>query len=319
MRNFYNVIIIGAGFAGLSCALYLKDSNLSVLVLEKNNQVGLKPCGHGITTNDLEFIPKKFLNYNLKPLSVFYNNHKINMPKDFELVSSIDRRKVLKYFIRNLKDNTKIIFNTQLIAFNNNSITINGKKIKFEYLVGADGANSIVRKNLSIPSKKIEIALNYKVPKIYPNFEIHLFDKKFGSGYSWIFPNKEFTSIGCGSTINAIAPQELNQNFHSWLKQQKIKIDSSRLEGAVINYDYRGYRFNNIFLAGEAAGLTNCVTGKGMNAACLSGKQIAHEILGKNCTKNLITEYLKRKKYYESYLGKKKNPLIMMLRGKKIL
>src|SRR4030042_2604877 len=106
MKNYYDIIIVGAGFAGLSCAQELKDTNLSVLILEKNNQVGLKPCGHGVTSNDLGFIPKKFLNFELRPLSVYYHDKKINMPDDFELVSSIDREKVLNYFVKTSGSNT---------------------------------------------------------------------------------------------------------------------------------------------------------------------------------------------------------------------
>jgi heterodisulfide reductase subunit A-like polyferredoxin len=44
-----DVLIVGAGPAGLSCAKALGDSNLNVLVLEKNKIVGPKVCAGGIT------------------------------------------------------------------------------------------------------------------------------------------------------------------------------------------------------------------------------------------------------------------------------
>ena len=48
MNRQFDVIIIGAGPAGLECARVLKDSAYTVLVLEKKNTIGLKPCAGGI-------------------------------------------------------------------------------------------------------------------------------------------------------------------------------------------------------------------------------------------------------------------------------
>ena len=49
MRNRYDVVIIGAGPAGLKCAEQLRDSNLSVLLIEKNKIIGPKICAGGLT------------------------------------------------------------------------------------------------------------------------------------------------------------------------------------------------------------------------------------------------------------------------------
>ena len=49
MENKFDVVIIGAGPAGLKCAEQLKNSNLSVLVIEKNKIIGPKVCAGGLT------------------------------------------------------------------------------------------------------------------------------------------------------------------------------------------------------------------------------------------------------------------------------
>ena len=41
----FDVVIIGAGPAGLKCAETLGNSNKKVLLLEKNSKIGPKPCG----------------------------------------------------------------------------------------------------------------------------------------------------------------------------------------------------------------------------------------------------------------------------------
>ena len=43
----YDVVIIGAGPAGLAAARYLAENKKSVLVLEKNKVIGPKVCGGG--------------------------------------------------------------------------------------------------------------------------------------------------------------------------------------------------------------------------------------------------------------------------------
>jgi flavin-dependent dehydrogenase len=52
----FDVIIVGAGPAGLRCAEILATSELSVLLLEKNEKMGQKVCAGGITRKDLAII-----------------------------------------------------------------------------------------------------------------------------------------------------------------------------------------------------------------------------------------------------------------------
>jgi len=42
MTKNFDVIIVGAGPAGLECARQFEDSSLSVLLIEKNKDIGLK-------------------------------------------------------------------------------------------------------------------------------------------------------------------------------------------------------------------------------------------------------------------------------------
>ena len=47
MKKHYDVVIVGAGIAGLECANQLKDSNLNILLLEKNRKFYNKSCAGG--------------------------------------------------------------------------------------------------------------------------------------------------------------------------------------------------------------------------------------------------------------------------------
>ncbi len=72
---------------------------------------------------------------------------------------------------------------------------------------------------------------------------------------------------------------KLRENFHTWLSLQGIDTGDAVLESSPISYDYRGSRFGNIFLVGEAAGLGSGLSGEGINQALVSGQEVARMIM----------------------------------------
>ena len=310
----YDVIIIGAGIAGIECAKNLGNSGLDVLVIERHKEIGKKVCAGGIVPCDLEYIPKSFLNFGFKKLLIHYKNKIITFPTDKGIISTINREKLLNYVLSNLKkfDNIKVLTGVSVLKIiSNDSLKISsGQKLKFRFLVGADGAISVVRRYLNLPENKLVITFQYRIPKIFKNFETYLDKKLFGTGYVWIFPHKDYTFIGCCSDIRFINPKELKNNFNSWLKEHNISTSDAKFESAIINYDYNGYKFGNIFLTGDAAGLTSGTTGKGIYSAFLSGKQVADDILQRNDHSNLITNWLKKKTEQEKVMFFLKNSLL---------
>lgn len=59
--EFYDVIIVGGGPAGLKCAEVLGKTDLRVLLLEKEELFGDKLCAGGITLKDMSVLPVPFL------------------------------------------------------------------------------------------------------------------------------------------------------------------------------------------------------------------------------------------------------------------
>ena len=312
--EYYDVIIVGASIAGLQCAKNLGGSNLNVLVIERDKQIGRKVCAEGIIANDLDYIPKHLINFDFQEIIVHYKNKARTFFKNRGIISTIERKTFLDYEIKNLKkfSNIRILTGTSVSEIiSNNSLKLNTeKKLGFKFLVGTDGSTSTVRKYLNLGSEKIEIAIQYIIPKRLEDFEIYLDNKLFGTGYLWIFPNKNYTSIGCGTDLRFMESKTLKHNFDLWLKEHSFDVQNAKFEGALINYDYKGYKFGNIFLAEDAAGLTSGILGKGIYSAFLSGRQIARDILKVNKPPNLIMEWLKKKKQQEKYMFFLKNPLL---------
>jgi flavin-dependent dehydrogenase len=71
-----------------------------------------------------------------------------------------------------------------------------------------------------------------------------------------------------------------------------MKIDKGdvKLESYPISYDYRGFQFGNIFLAGEAGGLASGLTGEGIYQSLASGREIARMILDPKYSSELMNE-----------------------------
>ena len=306
MKDKYDVVIIGAGPAGLSCAETLAKGGKSVLVLEKNHKVGPKICAGGLTIKVEE---EKLLSLQNAKIFCSFKLHfskgckKITNPNP--LVATIDRGKLGEIMLEKaLKSGAEIKTETEVKEIGENSITINGQEIKYDYLVGADGSNSRVRKFLGVKTEKILITLQYTIPQNIQEFkEMEYFlDSRILNGYFWIFPHKNCTEVGCGyCPKNTRKNAHIKECFKEWLKKYKIKTEGLELKSFPINFDYRGCQFNNKFLIGDAGGFASGLTGEGIYFAMVSGKEVAKKIINPqyNCPK--ISKILKTKKYSEIF------------------
>ncbi|PIS39558.1 MAG: hypothetical protein COT33_01390, partial [Candidatus Nealsonbacteria bacterium CG08_land_8_20_14_0_20_38_20] len=298
----FEVIIVGAGPAGLRAAKVLAEAGKKVLVLEKNPVVGPKICAGGAFPKIFQqgipddLIERKF---NLLKIHLDGRTYEIKSKKDY-LLSTIDRGKLGQWMAKEAeKAGAKILINSRVILIEKNKVILeNNDVFYFDYLIGADGGASLVRKYLNLPIK-FALCYQYTLPQYFENLEVFYESKLFGAGYGWIFPYKKFTKIGCGSELKFHNGNQLKENFHSWLKKMGINYDGAKLEGQIINYEYRGYRFGNMFLIGEAAGFVSGLSGAGIYPGLISGQEIARKILNSKyrpkITPMLISQKLQEK------------------------
>jgi flavin-dependent dehydrogenase len=67
---------------------------------------------------------------------------------------------------------------------------------------------------------------------------------------------------------------------HSQSVSRDISTRGATYGSAPINYDFRGLRFGNIYLAGEAAGVASGLTGEGIFQSLVSGIEVSRYLLG---------------------------------------
>ena len=304
----YDVVIVGAGPAGLRCAETLGKSALDILILEKDEIPGNKVCAGGITRPGVAFLrlPESIVEHKIKEVG-FHSRHFHNLKKLPEPVMfTVNRKELGKWQLSLLKDtNVQFRNKARVTAINKDSVIINkDEEISFRYLVGADGVNSIVRRHLGLPVEKVLASVQYQIPVAEPagKLEIFLDSKLFHSWYAWVFPHRNTLAVGACANPHYLSGKKLKDNFHQWLEKEGFDISNAKYESFPIGYDYRGYRFDNIFLAGEAAGLASGLTGEGIYQSRLSGEQIAFDILGQTGEKDFIGEAIKYNDFQHKFL-----------------
>ncbi|MEA2004395.1 MAG: NAD(P)/FAD-dependent oxidoreductase, partial [archaeon] len=303
----YDTVVIGAGPAGLECAKILADAGQQVLVLDKNtdtinndSNIGNKTCAGGITEKVLDLIPDNIYEIGFNNVYVSVKDRKTEFLRQSPKIITIDRVKYSQYLIDKAKNaGAEIRTETKVSKINEASVIADGKAIAFKHLVGADGSLSIVRRYLGLKTEKKGIAFHYLVNKSFSDLEFFLDADLFSTGYAWIFPHKEFTSIGAYADIKDISPGTLKKNFHNWLNKKEIDVSEAQFYAAQVPYDYKGHKFGNIYLAGDAAGLASGLTAEGIYAAIISGKDIAALILDKEYMTEGIDNLLRTKRAQE--------------------
>ena len=303
----YDVIIVGAGPAGLNCALHLSKTKKKILLIEKNELIGPKVCAGGLTNHDLTYLkpPKSLLEYKFKEITIHTPFDKSVVKLKDTFVYTINREKLGQWQLKKLKNSgVEIRINARVTEIKKNCIIINhSEKIKFKYLVGADGSASIVQNFLKLENR-IGLGIQYIIPtKKYKKIEMFLDSKLFNSWYAWIFPHKNYVSIGCGGDPRIISSKQLRDNFNKWLKKRKIDVSKGEYQAAPINYNYQGHKFKNIYLIGDAAGFASGLTGEGIYQALVSGEEIAKLIINKKKTTDKIEKLLKVKNQHNKILS----------------
>jgi len=294
----YDIVIVGGGPAGLACARTASDSGMRTLLIERKKTIGKKVCAGGITWNVLiQKIPGFTAEKEFPSQFIHSKFQRAEIRAETPIIATINREKLGQYMV-DIAQNAGAEIRTSCLvkAIDNNKkeITLSyrdtdtAERVKYTYLVGADGASSLVRRHLGIPTDFAGVGVNYQIPGEFSRMQWHFNSSLFRNGYAWVFPHAKTVSVGAYADAKIIQPVLLKKNLLQWAEKTGFCIENSVPSAGLINYDYRGWRFkDNIFLAGDAAGLASGLTGEGIYPAIISGNAIAHSI---SSPENPLTE-----------------------------
>ena len=159
-------------------------------------------------------------------------------------------------------------------------LTVDGVNYETKFLIGADGANSVVRKltsNLSYknPVYAYEGIVDKKDKKYVTEF---IFNK---SGYAWIFPKDGHYNVGIGNLIaNKNIRKTSKKDLYDFVFKYFNTNEIRNITAFPIGTEGDSYKnTDNVFLVGDAAGFAESLLGEGIYNAIVSGKFAAKSII----------------------------------------
>lgn len=297
MMTVYDVAIIGAGPAGATFARELakSGSKLKILLVNGTPNDGEKMCG-GLLSPDAQEVFAKF---------------NLTLPKDVLVdpqifaVDTIDlETKQVRLYQRHYLNMNRGRFDAHLISLIPDTVTIiNGKCEKIEEsdngyslkvktdngslvfqsrsIVGADGANSIVRRTFF----KVKTPKYVSIQQWFecdnndlPHYSC-IFDKKTSDSCSWTIRKDKYYIFGgafdAKNCREAFDEQKARfENFIGFDLGEPVKTDACLLStprklGDIV------LGKPNVYLIGEAAGFISSSSFEGISSAMISGKLLA--------------------------------------------
>ena len=281
MKN-YDVIIVGGGPAGVGAAKVLENNNINFCIIDKKKFPRLKLCAGGLTNKSLTLL--KELEIDITNINSWEcdnvqfvsekRNEKIPLANPILMVDRLefDYNNISKVTNNNFFELEKII------DIQNDILITDKEKYRYKYIIFADGVNGYSRR--LIKNRKFGFFVEYNSDKI-TNQTVFDFTA-IKDGYGWIFPKKDYTTIGLGNFDED--KEDYIKLICDFSKKYNFEIDKSKILGHHIPlYSKEIYKQsvidNKYILVGDAASLTDNLSGEGIYYALLSGKLAAESIV----------------------------------------
>lgn len=302
----FDVLIIGGGPAGSTLAYALKDSGLTIGIVDKQTFPRQKICAGWVTPEVMRVLNIDLDDYANGRVLQKISGFKISQLGQKQVESHYEGEPV-SYGIRRIEFDDYLLqrCEAELIlgeSFNGMEKTTDGWRVNDKYnaklVVGAGGhfcpvARAIGSKGVSelaVAAQEVEFKLNEEqkancsikeeVPELFFTPDL--------AGYGWVFRKGDYLNVGLGREDKSKLTSHVRA-FCEQLKQQgKIPADiSEKFAGhAYLLYPHaiRNMVDDNVLLIGDAAGLAYPQSGEGIRPAIESAILAANVI--RDCKNN---------------------------------
>jgi geranylgeranyl reductase family protein len=296
-----DVMIVGGGPAGSSCAWGLRDSGLDVLIVDRSAFPRNKLCGGWITPlvlEELAIAPEHYApGRTLQPISGFrlssIGGPQVDIRSNEVVSYGIRRCEFDEYLLRRSRARLREGEPVTSIVRSDGGWLVNGN-IRARILVGAGGHFCPVSRYLGnkgapapVLAQEVEFemdpvqAAESKIAGDLPE----LFFCRDMRGYGWIFRKNNYLNVGLGRTDSHEISRHV-KDFVGYLgKTRAVEVPGNGISGhayGLFGHSQRNILDDGVLLIGDAAGLAYPESGEGIRPAVESGLIAAHTILSAN-------------------------------------
>jgi geranylgeranyl reductase family protein len=295
MTKLYDIVVIGAGPAGSCAAQAAAQRGARVLLIDRRQRVG-------IPIQCAEFAPQWIFRHASLPSNCVIQGVE-KMVTHFPNGISYEMKSPGYMLDRSLFDKelaasavlsgANISIGTKAVGLSPEGLVVErGSKketIPSKVFIGADGVSSPIARMLGQLPLKTIAALQYEVVLSEPRSHVDVyFHKDYEGGYAWLFPKGRTANAGVGIVLSKASrlPNLLDNFLNSFVKSKTLHgIQIVSETGGFIPCEfYRKNLFQNVLLAGDAAGHAHPITGAGIFNAAVGGEiagRIAAEAVAK--------------------------------------
>ncbi|ACD90203.1 MAG: geranylgeranyl reductase family protein [Chlorobium limicola] len=315
MKNFYTCLVVGAGPSGSSAAYTFAKNGMDVCVIDKAIFPRDKLCG-GLLTRRTKQCFLDVFGTGWEDIHECWSNGALFFHKG-QMINAIENYGELFFCNRRTFDHAlleKVMAKGADVVLGDRVEGVDttlkmcrlrsGREIRYRYLIGADGVNSVVARAVTskgFDRNRYAFAVQAETPDVIcRQNDMILPEIYFGEvdwGYGWVFPKKNSYSVGIGALCQKNG--DVAGKFREFYLARNSQPCSVTLKGHYIPFGNfsRNAVAKDIVIVGDAAGLVDPITGEGIAYAIESGQYAAQAVILASSNKNitLADEY---EKYY---------------------
>ncbi|NOZ03452.1 MAG: NAD(P)/FAD-dependent oxidoreductase [FCB group bacterium] len=318
----FDVVVVGGGPAGSTFARIAARGGLSVLVLEKDRDIGVPVrCGEAVSDAGLRIFHEprdRWIKSTITRIKLVAPNES-SVEFDMKEKGYILDRRIFDYDLADMAVEEGAIVITKayvdgLLIDNDYAVGVKGTylnepfEVRAKLVVGADGVESRVGRWMGIRTqlklKDMESAIQKTVSGIDvepDRFEFYLSKKWAPGGYLWVFPKgRHMANIGLGISGNYAregkAACRFLDEFLEW-KYPQASVLTTVAGGVPVAKTLKQIVANGLMLVGDAARTVNPMTGGGIISAMRSGLLAAETAV--ELIKNRKDLHMKNLREYE--------------------
>ncbi len=327
----YDLIIIGGGLAGLSCAVHLSQKRLKILLIERHSFPHHRVCGEYVSVEVLPYLK----NLGVDPMAqgaVSITDLQLTTPGGKTTKHKLplggfglSRYKLDNLIFKRAGETTTMLTDTATsidpMEDHYEVATKSGKIFRSLFVAAAYGKRSLLDKNMDrkfISKRTGWMAVKAHYHYDHPENLVSLHN--FEGGYCGVSRvEDEIVNACCLTTVNSFGKSKSIEDFqrttmskNPYLKEffqsAQPRFDTP-LTISQISFEKKSAVENGIFMLGDSAGLIHPLCGNGMAMALHSANIFSNLFLeyfkGTQTNRELL-EQLYRKQWHSTFSGRLK-------------